>query len=178
MFTENRRLAPINPYARSPNNPSIVSCSSQTADESGSSVILANDPDADRLAVCEKDEGSGSWRLFTGNEIGNLLGHWMFSVSNTADAPPLAMLASTVSSKFLSAVAAEENFLFEETLTGFKWMGNRSEELRDQGYDVVFAYEEAIGYCCGSVVNDKDGVSAAAIVAEMVLKLRKEVRGV
>lgn len=48
------------------------------------------------------------------------------------------------------------------------------QELRKQGYNVVFAYEEAIGYCCGDVVKDKDGVSAAAIVAEMVVKLRQE----
>ncbi|GMH81037.1 hypothetical protein TrST_g11863 [Triparma strigata] len=147
----------------------------EQADRVGSRVILANDPDADRLAVCEKV--GGGWRLFTGNEIGNVLGHWMFKKATKGredDKRPIAMLASTVSSKFLSSVAAKEGFLFEETLTGFKWMGNRSEELRKQGYNVVFAYEEAIGYCCGDVVKDKDGVSAAAIVAEMVVKLRQE----
>ncbi|GMH71510.1 hypothetical protein TL16_g05669 [Triparma laevis f. inornata] len=150
----------------------------EQADRVGSRVILANDPDADRLAVCEKV--GGEWRLFTGNEIGNVLGHWMFKKNVKENAQggeiknkPIAMLASTVSSKFLSAVATKEGFLFEETLTGFKWMGNRSEELRNQGYNVVLAYEEAIGYCCGDVVKDKDGVSAAAIVAEMVVKLRE-----
>jgi len=55
------------------------------------------------------------------------------------------MLASTVSSKMLQAIAAKEGFLFEETLTGFKWIGNRAVELSKGGFNVVFAYEEAIG---------------------------------
>ena len=87
-------------------------------------------------------------------------------------------VASTVSSKFLGAVATQEGFLFEETLTGFKWMGNRSEELRAKGYDVVFSYEEAIGYCLGDVVLDKDGVAAAAVLGEVVGELREEGRSI
>jgi phosphomannomutase len=63
--------------------------------------------------------------------------------------------------------------LFEETLTGFKWMGNRSAALRSEGYDVVFAYEEAIGYCVGDLVLDKDGVCAAAVMGEIVGFLRE-----
>ena len=55
-----------------------------------------------------------------------------------------------------------QGFKFEETLTGFKWLGNRSIELRAQGYDVLFSFEEAIGFCVGDVVADKDGVLAAA----------------
>ena len=54
----------------------------------------------------------------------------------------------------------------QETLTGFKWMGNRSHELMTQGSEVIFAYEEAIGYMFGNTVLDKDGISAAAIMAE------------
>ena len=56
----------------------------------------------------------------------------------------------------------------QETLTGFKWMGNRSHDLIAQGKDVLFAYEEAIGYMYGSTVLDKDGISAAAIMAEYI----------
>ncbi|PIO31462.1 hypothetical protein AB205_0194230 [Aquarana catesbeiana] len=77
------------------------------------------------------------------------------------------MLASTVSSKILRAIALQEGFHFEETLTGFKWMGNRAKELIDQGKTVLFAFEEAIGYMCCPFVLDKDGVSAAVIAAEM-----------
>jgi phosphomannomutase len=57
---------------------------------------------------------------------------------------------------------------------GFKWLGNKSIELREQGLEVVFAYEEALGYCLGSVVADKDGVGAAAATAEMAASLAGE----
>jgi phosphomannomutase len=68
------------------------------AESAGSRVIVANDPDADRLAVAERQAG-GEWRLFTGNEIGAVLGHWQYS--RASGSGPIAMLASTVSSKFL-----------------------------------------------------------------------------
>ncbi|WAQ98863.1 PGM2L-like protein [Mya arenaria] len=103
--------------------------SMRTADQNGSTVILANDPDADRLAIAEK--------------------------------------VSTVSSKILAAIAKKEGFHFEETLTGFKWMGNRANIVVQEGKTVLFAFEEAIGFMCGSTVLDKDGVSAAAVAAEM-----------
>uniref|UniRef100_A0A8C5KWN8 Alpha-D-phosphohexomutase alpha/beta/alpha domain-containing protein n=1 Tax=Jaculus jaculus TaxID=51337 RepID=A0A8C5KWN8_JACJA len=77
------------------------------------------------------------------------------------------MLSSTVSSKILRAIALKEGFHFEETLTGFKWMGNRAKQLIDQGKTVLFAFEEAIGYMCCPFVLDKDGVSAAVISAEL-----------
>ena len=156
----------------------------ETADANGSNIIIANDPDADRLAVAERRENvgdgeGGGWRIFTGNEIGSVLGHWMWRKAvERGEGEKVAVLASTVSSKFLRSVAEKEGFLFEETLTGFKWMGNRSEELRRSGYNVVFAYEEAIGYCCGNVVKDKDGVAAAAILAELSVQLAGEKKSI
>lgn len=79
------------------------------------------------------------------------------------------MVASTVSSKMLKEIAHKEGFLFEETLTGFKWIGSRSAELRDEGYLPLFGYEEAIGFCCGDIIFDKDGVSAMGVFAELAL---------
>ena len=101
------------------------------------------------------------------------------------------MLASTVSSKMIGSMAQVEGFKFVETLTGFKWMGNRTQELRSQGKTVLFAFEEAIGllsegncivgfvnvlvwvagFMFGTSVLDKDGVSAAACMAELVIYL-------
>lgn len=148
----------------------VLSLSFALADKEGATVVLANDPDADRLAMAEKQE-SGSWRVFTGNELGALLGWWMFHCwklqNPEADVKNLYMLSSTVSSKILCAIAVKEGFHFEETLTGFKWMGNRAKDLLDQGKTVLFAFEEAIGYMCSPFVLDKDGVSAAAIAGEM-----------
>ncbi|KAL0246056.1 hypothetical protein GEMRC1_007272 [Eukaryota sp. GEM-RC1] len=143
----------------------------KTAEENGSEVIFAHDPDADRLAVAERGH-DGSWRVFTGNEIGSLLGWWLYtnwkeSVSPQKSNAKAAMLASTVSSKFLGSMAKKEGFLFDETLTGFKWLGHRIIELENQGYDVLLSYEQAIGFACGSV-KDKDGVSALVVFNELV----------
>uniref|UniRef100_A0A3P9IVC1 Phosphoglucomutase 2 n=1 Tax=Oryzias latipes TaxID=8090 RepID=A0A3P9IVC1_ORYLA len=150
----------------------VLTLSFALAEKEGASVVLANDPDADRLAVAEKQE-SGLWRVFSGNELGALLGWWLFSCwkqqnPEAAVLKNIYMLSSTVSSKILRAIALKEGFHFEETLTGFKWMGNRAKDLIDQGNTVLFAFEEAIGYMCCKSVLDKDGVSAAAIAGEMV----------
>ncbi|XP_005106032.1 phosphoglucomutase-2 [Aplysia californica] len=142
----------------------------ETADRNKSKVILANDPDADRLAVAEKIDSG--WRVFTGNEIGAFLGWWCFTAwrqkNPSVNLSDVYMLASTVSSKILEAFARKEGFNFIETLTGFKWMGNEADRLLKEGKYVLFAFEEAIGYMCGSKVLDKDGVSAAAAVGELV----------
>ncbi|XP_023685305.2 phosphopentomutase isoform X1 [Paramormyrops kingsleyae] len=154
----------------------VLTLSIKLADKERATVILANDPDADRLAVAEK-QPSGEWRVFSGNELGALLGWWLFRCWKLKNPEPAAvknvyMLASTVSSKILRAIALKEGFHFEETLTGFKWMGNRAKQLLDQGKTVLFAFEEAIGYMCSPEVLDKDGVSAAAIVAECTSSVR------
>uniref|UniRef100_A0A672JDQ1 Phosphoglucomutase 2 n=1 Tax=Salarias fasciatus TaxID=181472 RepID=A0A672JDQ1_SALFA len=156
----------------------VLTLSFALADRVGASVVLANDPDADRLAMAEKQQ-NGQWRVFTGNELGALLGWWIFRCwkeqnSDAAAVKNLYMLSSTVSSKILRAIALKEGFHFEETLTGFKWMGNRAKDLLDQGKMVLFAFEEAIGYMCSPSVLDKDGVSAAAIAGEMVSYLATE----
>ncbi|CAH7451324.1 phosphopentomutase [Phodopus roborovskii] len=149
----------------------VLTLSFALADKIKAKVILANDPDADRLAVAEKQD-SGEWRVFSGNELGALLGWWLFTSwkEKSHDRSTLKdtyMLSSTVSSKILRAIALKEGFHFEETLTGFKWMGNRAKQLADQGKTVLFAFEEAIGYMCCPFVLDKDGVSAAVITAEL-----------
>ncbi|XP_030643843.1 phosphopentomutase [Chanos chanos] len=150
----------------------VLTLSFALADREGATVVLANDPDADRLAIAEKQQ-NGQWKVFSGNELGALLGWWVFQCwkqQNAGKTPvkDVYMLASTVSSKILRAIALKEGFHFEETLTGFKWMGNRAKDLLDQEKTVLFAFEEAIGYMCSPAVLDKDGVSAAAIAGEFV----------
>lgn len=149
---------------------SALNLSIETANRNASTIILANDPDADRLACAVKTENN-EWKIFSGNELGALLGWWMmhmykvrFPGNNLADA---CMMASTVSSKILQSMAKKEGFQFEETLTGFKWMGNRSIDLMNEGKHVLFAFEEAIGFMCGPKVLDKDGISAGTRLAEM-----------
>lgn len=134
----------------------------QTADHSSIQLILASDPDADRLAVAEKVDGR--WHIFTGNQLGVLLGSYLFERYPTSKPrDKLAMLASTVSSRMLAALAKKEGFKFTETLTGFKWLGNVARDLERDGYDVVYAFEEALGYMIPQTVHDKDSISAAAV---------------
>ncbi|KAI5269722.1 hypothetical protein E4T47_06830 [Aureobasidium subglaciale] len=146
----------------------------QVADHNSVKFILANDPDADRFAVAEKVDDE--WRQLTGNQMGILLAsHVLDTYQQRPGGKGLAMLSSTVSSKMLAAMAAGSSGLhWEETLTGFKWLGNRSRDLQQQGYDALFAYEEAIGYMFSDVVFDKDGVAAAAVFLAACDRWNKE----
>lgn len=149
----------------------------RTADSCGARYILANDPDADRLACAERT--GDSWKVFNGNEMGALLGWWLVTEyrARHSSSPSLHVLASTVSSKFLNTLAKAEGLVFTETLTGFKHMGNVSYRLKDQGEVVLFAYEEAIGFMCGTAVLDKDGVSALVCLGELIARLEEQGSG-
>lgn len=81
------------------------------------------------------------------------------------------MISSTVSSKILRAIAQKEGFNFEETLTGFKWIANKAYDIMQEGGEVIFCFEEAIGFMCGTTVLDKDGIGTFAVVCEMVSHL-------
>lgn len=140
----------------------------QEADMHDCSLILANDPDADRFAVAERLE-NGTWHQFTGNQMGVLLASFVMQ-TYTGDTSKLAMLASAVSSRMLAVIAEKEGFHFQETLTGFKWLGNIAQELRKHGYEPAYAYEEAIGYMFPTVVWDKDGVAAATVFLKACLR--------
>jgi phosphomannomutase len=138
-------------------------------------LVLANDPDADRLAVAVP-EGDG-FRQLTGNQVGILLGHYLLT-EKPAGAKPRVVLASIVSSPMLGRIAATLGVRYEETLTGFKWIANRAMQLEKEGCEFVFGYEEALGYCVGSAVRDKDGISAALLAAEVTVVLRQRGRSV
>lgn len=150
----------------------------RTGEQRGARLVLANDPDADRLSAAERcPSASGGWRVFSGNEIGALLAHWVWTNfrERHPEVPPsrCVMLASAVSSKLLSSMAAVEGFRFVETLTGFKWLGSTALELErggeqgGEGMVALFAFEEAIGFMLGGMFKDKDGISAAAVFTEL-----------
>ena len=138
-------------------------------------LVLANDPDADRLAVALPD-GEVFVQL-TGNQVGVLLGHYILTAGLTkekADADAL-VIASIVSSPMLSLVARELGAQYAEVLTGFKWIANRALELRAaRGSRFAYGYEEALGYTVGELVRDKDGISAAVIFAELAAVLKAQ----
>ncbi|XP_063061690.1 glucose 1,6-bisphosphate synthase [Engraulis encrasicolus] len=154
---------------------SVLELSIRLAEREGARIVLATDPDADRLAVAEMSDKC-EWKVFTGNELAALLGWWMLynwkeTHPDPSDTDKVYMLATTVSSKVLKAFAQMEGFHFEETLPGFKWIGNKIHELEKTGNEVIFSFEESIGFLCGGMVPDKDGVSAAVVVAEMAAYL-------
>ncbi|KAG6811867.1 hypothetical protein H0H92_005443 [Tricholoma furcatifolium] len=145
----------------------------KTAKHEGAAYVLAQDPDSDRFCAAEQG-ANGQWIVFTGDQLGVIFAHHIFELYKQTGKPleKLAMVASTVSSKMLEAVAKVEGFRFVECLTGFKYIGNTALDLVKQGFDVPFGYEEAIGYMFGSEIRDKDGVAATVCFAEIATALR------
>jgi phosphomannomutase len=126
-------------------------------------LVLANDPDADRLAVA-LPSGDG-YRMLTGDQLGAILADYLLA---HAPAGPTMVATTVVSSQLLRYLAASYGADYRETLTGFKWIGNAAIDWKAQtGGFFVMGYEEALGYSVGELVRDKDGVSAALLVAEL-----------
>ncbi len=142
------------------------------AKKTDASLIIANDPDVDRLAIAVKNP-AGAFVQLTGNQVGALLGHYVMTEGPKGD--KRLALASCVSSPMLGVIAARLGVRYEETLTGFKWIANRAMQLeQEQGLTFVFGFEEALGYTVGELVRDKDGISAAVLFAEMAAVLRAQ----
>ena len=153
-----------------PEEPGALDLAHGLATETRADIVLANDPDADRLAVSLPVDGG--WRTLTGNQIGVLLAD--FVLTHSAATAPL-VVNSIVSSPMLAEVAASHDARFAQTLTGFKWICNAALDLeRDEGVMFVFGYEEALGYSIGTVVRDKDGMSAATWFAILAATARRE----
>ena len=139
-----------------PEEPGALDLAFAAAEETGADLIIANDPDADRLAVVIRQ--NGELHRLTGDEVGTLLGDWVASRSQSG-----ALACSMVSSNQLGNVAEAHGLRFEQTKTGFKWISKVP--------GLVFGYEEALGYCIDpQVVPDKDGVSAALAIANIASK--------
>ncbi|WP_165350469.1 phospho-sugar mutase [Xylanimonas protaetiae] len=148
------------------------------AQDAHADVVIANDPDADRCAVAVHDKRLGTyqgaetatsqgWRMLHGDEVGALLGDDIASrltAGEAGDALPV-LANSVVSSRLLAAIATRHGLAHATTLTGFKWIS------RTPG--LVFGYEEALGYCVDPErVRDKDGISAALVVAQLANRLK------
>ena len=152
-----------------PEEPGAMDLSYATAREAGAELIIANDPDADRLAVAIPDQDSpGGYRRLSGNEVGAILG-WRAAeiAAHTPDGPAGTLACSIVSSPALASVASAYGLDFVETLTGFKWV-SRAPHL-------VFGYEEALGYLVNpGTVRDKDGISAAVAFLSLASELKAD----
>jgi len=165
-----------------PEEPGALDLALKAAAAEGADLVLANDPDADRLSAAVYDESAQSWRQLSGDEIGALLGRHLLErgplrpqVRNSAtpqhesDSPAVVLANSIVSSRLLERLCEVRGISHAATLTGFKWLARVQ--------NMSFGYEEAIGFNVDPAnVKDKDGVSAALIFAEMTAALKS--RGV
>jgi phosphomannomutase len=155
-----------------PEEPGALDLALADAERLQADLVLANDPDADRLAVAVARPGDRTrFRALTGDELGILLADHLISASSGSDR---LVATSIVSSSMLAALAAARNVAFAQTLTGFKWLARAA--THHPGHRLLFAYEEALGYAVSDAVADKDGMSAAIVVAEVAAKHKAEGR--
>ena len=175
-----------------PEEPGALDLALADAREQDGDLVLASDPDGDRLAVAVPDPAAaGGWRALTGDQVGSLLGAFVLgalgpgspgsgspepaafdSAAAAGQADPWQRLvASTVvSSSLLSRIAAASGAQYAETLTGFKWIVRAADERPRTHF--VFGYEEALGYAVGDAVRDKDGISAALAMLGLAAQAR------
>ncbi|TAM81309.1 MAG: phospho-sugar mutase [Jatrophihabitans sp.] len=143
-----------------PEEPGALDLALELAAREAADLVIANDPDADRCAVALPGPG-GRWRMLTGDQVGVLLGDALLrkGVRGT-------YATTIVSSSLLGEIARRYGAGYTETLTGFKWISRAAPDL-------VFGYEEALGYCVAPhLVRDKDGIATALLVAELAAQLR------
>ena len=134
-------------------------------------LVLANDPDGDRIAVAMPADGG--IRILTGDEVGCLLAEALLSegFGNAPPAGPRLVATTAVSSQLLARIAAAHDVAFAETLTGFKWLARAVEDAASRGIRPVLSYEQALGVMLDDVVRDKDGITAALVVADLAARL-------
>jgi phosphomannomutase len=156
-----------------PEEPGALDLGFGLAAERDADVVIANDPDGDRLAVAVPRRPGGGWRALTGDEIGILLADWLLEAGGGGDR---LVVTTVVSSSMLGRLAEARGVAFAETLTGFKWVIRPAlarPELR-----FVYGYEEALGSCVGTLVRDKDGITAALAFADLVAAEKQRGRSV
>jgi phosphomannomutase len=145
-----------------PEEPGAMDKSIETAKASGADLVLANDPDADRLCVAYKNS-TGNYIQLSGDDLGLLLAEELAGRAKREGVSG-TLACSIVSSSAIEKVAEHYGLDFAQTLTGFKWVGRVP--------NLIFGYEEALGYCVDSKrVKDKDGLSAALVVADIATTL-------
>ena len=148
-----------------PEEPGAIDLSLEAARSHGADIVIANDPDADRCAAATLDPATG-WRMLRGDEVGAILGYYIAS-RMPERCTGKSFANSIVSSSLLSKVAERHQIEFHEVLTGFKWLAKIP--------NLAYGYEEALGYAVDPhTVNDKDGVSAALMLAKIAGRLKSE----
>jgi phosphomannomutase len=164
------------PTVRFPNpeEPGTLDLALAQARRCAADLVIANDPDGDRLAVAVPDaDVPGGWRILTGDQLGALLGAFLLQRMSSDQVTKLdeqLFVSTIVSGTLLSRIVSAAGAQYAQTLTGFKWI-SRAADLRERNR-FAFGYEEALGYDVANVVKDKDGISAALAVLSLAAVAR------
>ena len=140
------------------------------AKDQGADLVMATDPDADRLGIAVPDEGD--WKLISGNQLGSMLADYIFRTRKSQGRLPAnpAFVNTIVTSEIQNRIAEAYGATCFRVLTGFKYIGEKIRQFEaDNTYSYVFGGEESYGFLVGTSVRDKDAVSAASMTAEMAL---------
>ncbi len=154
--------------APNPEMPEAFTLAKSLATARGANVILATDPDADRLGVAVLD-GAGQWRVLTGNQIGCLLLHYLLSEKSASGTlPPNGLVVkSFVSSRLADAIAARYGVAMAEVMTGFRFISEQIDLCQKTGaHTFLFGFEESYGFLAGGFSRDKDAILSAMLMAE------------
>ncbi len=154
-----------------PEDPNAFELALKLAKEKDADIVLANDPDADRLGVYVKDTKTGEYIQFNGNMTGNLVCEYILSQKKATSTLPdnAAVIKSIVSSNLTDAICSAYNVKMFEALTGFKNIAKVIRDFEEQHtYNCVFSYEESYGCIIGTHARDKDGIVAVMCLCEAV----------
>ena len=158
-----------------PENPKAFALAEKLGREKDAMILIATDPDSDRMAV-EVSDGKVGYTALNGNQTGALL-IWYLAMSKKAHGTlpkKSAMITSIVTVDFGEAICKDYGIAVFRTLTGFKNICGKIPEIQNLGYTYFFGYEESIGCAPGEQVRDKDGITAGMLLAEMAAWLKKQ----
>ncbi|GAB6099776.1 phospho-sugar mutase [Halanaerocella petrolearia] len=157
-----------------PEEPAVFNLAQDLAEEKDANLIMANDPDADRVGIAVKDT-TGEWRYLNGNQVGVLLSEYIL---DSLDQVPKngAIIKTIVTTEMINPIAEKYDIDVMNTLTGFKYIGEKIKEFKAGVYDkeYIFGFEESYGYLYGTHARDKDAVVATMLIAEMAAYYESE----
>ena len=160
-----------------PEVPKAFELALKLADEVNADVVLATDPDADRLGVYAKDSATGKYMSFTGNMSGMLIAEYILSEKKAKGILPKngALIKTIVTTNLADVVAKEYNVKLIEVLTGFKYIGEQIKLFeQNHSYEYVFGFEESYGCLVGTHARDKDAIVAVMMLCEAAAYYKKQ----
>ena len=166
---------PTAPYPN-PEMPQVFELALDMAKKESPDIIFGTDPDCDRIGVVVK-EGNGEFKVLTGNQTGLLLTHYILSALKETNTLPKngVVIKTIVTTEGARKIAGDFGIELMDVLTGFKYIGEKIREFRENGdKKYIFGFEESYGYLAGEFVRDKDAVIASMLIAEMTLYYKEQ----